>query len=115
MVYGVVWEGVLECSNTLEDEDDPELLPQALVYKPCRQRIYGLLLLPGEDGGTLDLQDGTLRHIHTFVYTNRFFPLKASLLLIMVTPGMISSLKHESNPSALARFPNCVFRGFHSS
>uniref|UniRef100_A0A3Q3WXK8 XPG N-terminal domain-containing protein n=1 Tax=Mola mola TaxID=94237 RepID=A0A3Q3WXK8_MOLML len=47
MVYCVLWEGVVECSNTLEDEDDVELLPQALVYRPCRQLIYGLLLLNG--------------------------------------------------------------------
>lgn len=59
MVYGVVWEGVIECSNTLEDEHDPELLPQALVYKPCRQLIYGLLLLDGKDGGISNLQDDT--------------------------------------------------------
>uniref|UniRef100_A0A8C6UWB6 Family with sequence similarity 120B n=1 Tax=Neogobius melanostomus TaxID=47308 RepID=A0A8C6UWB6_9GOBI len=45
MVYSVVSEGVVECSNSLEDEEDTELLPQALVFKPCRQRIYGLLLL----------------------------------------------------------------------
>ncbi|XP_076582108.1 constitutive coactivator of peroxisome proliferator-activated receptor gamma [Chaetodon auriga] len=55
MVYSVVWEGVTECSNTLEDADDAELLPQALVYKPCRQLIYGLLLLHGHDGSTVDL------------------------------------------------------------
>ncbi|XP_035484762.2 constitutive coactivator of peroxisome proliferator-activated receptor gamma isoform X2 [Scophthalmus maximus] len=52
MVYGVVCEGVIECSNTLEDEEDTELLPQALVYKPCRQHIYGLLL--GHDGSAVD-------------------------------------------------------------
>lgn len=62
MVYGVVWEGVIECSNTLEDEHDLELVPQALVYKPCRQFIYGLLLLDGRDGGILNLQDGTHTH-----------------------------------------------------
>ncbi|KAM3876966.1 constitutive coactivator of peroxisome proliferator-activated receptor gamma [Diretmus argenteus] len=44
MVYNVVCEGVVECSNTLEDEEDTELLPQALVFKRCRQHIYGLLL-----------------------------------------------------------------------
>lgn len=44
MVYSVVSEGVVDCSNSLEDKEDTELLPQALVYKPCRQRIYGLLL-----------------------------------------------------------------------
>ncbi|XP_047435717.1 constitutive coactivator of peroxisome proliferator-activated receptor gamma isoform X2 [Mugil cephalus] len=55
MVYTVVCVGVTECSNTLEDEEDRELLPQALVYKPCRQRIYGLLLLLGQDGSDVDL------------------------------------------------------------
>uniref|UniRef100_A0A672H1K8 Uncharacterized protein n=1 Tax=Salarias fasciatus TaxID=181472 RepID=A0A672H1K8_SALFA len=48
-LYSIVCEGVTECSNTLEDEEDGEMLPQALVYKPCRQRIYGLLLLLGQD------------------------------------------------------------------
>ncbi|XP_026234848.1 constitutive coactivator of peroxisome proliferator-activated receptor gamma [Anabas testudineus] len=55
MVYGVVCKGLIECSNTLEDEEDAELLPQALVYKPCRQRIYGLLLLLEHDGSVEDL------------------------------------------------------------
>ncbi|KAK2854175.1 hypothetical protein Q5P01_006836 [Channa striata] len=55
MAYGVVCEGVIECSNTLEDEEDAELLPQALVYKACRQHIYGLLLLLGHDGSPVDL------------------------------------------------------------
>lgn len=59
MAYSVVWEGVIECSNTLEDEEDPELLPQALVYKPCRQLIYGLLLLHGHDGRTANLVAGS--------------------------------------------------------
>ncbi|XP_057673354.1 constitutive coactivator of peroxisome proliferator-activated receptor gamma [Corythoichthys intestinalis] len=45
MVYNVLCEGVVECSNSLEDEEDHELLPQAFVFKSCRQRIYGLLLL----------------------------------------------------------------------
>ncbi|XP_008308755.1 constitutive coactivator of peroxisome proliferator-activated receptor gamma [Cynoglossus semilaevis] len=52
MVYLVVCEGVIECSNTLEDEEDSELIPQALVYKPCRRNIYGLLL--GSDGSSVD-------------------------------------------------------------
>ncbi|XP_068174692.1 constitutive coactivator of peroxisome proliferator-activated receptor gamma isoform X2 [Antennarius striatus] len=54
MVYSVLCEGVTECSNTLEDEEDTELIPQALVYKPCRQLIYGLLLLHGHDGSHAD-------------------------------------------------------------
>lgn len=52
MVYCVLWEGITECSNTLEDADDMELLPQALVFKPCRKHTYGLLLLNGHDGNT---------------------------------------------------------------
>ncbi|KAM3624756.1 uncharacterized protein V6R79_001068 [Siganus canaliculatus] len=56
MVYGVVCEGVIECSNTMEDEEDSELLPQALVYRPCRQLIYGLLLqFDGRDDSGVDL------------------------------------------------------------
>lgn len=58
MVYSVLCEGVIECSNTLEDEEDTELVPQALVYKPCRQHIYGLLLLHGHDGRTVNILDG---------------------------------------------------------
>lgn len=50
MVYCVLWEGITECSNTLEDADHTELLPQALVFKPCRKRTYGLLLLNGHYG-----------------------------------------------------------------
>lgn len=53
MVYTVLCVGVTECSNTLEDEEDTELVPQALVYKPCRQLIYGLLLLLGHNGKTV--------------------------------------------------------------
>jgi len=44
LVYSVVCEGVVECSNTMEDYEDTELLPQALAYKTCRQRTYGVLL-----------------------------------------------------------------------
>ncbi|XP_041843272.1 constitutive coactivator of peroxisome proliferator-activated receptor gamma [Melanotaenia boesemani] len=55
MVYSVVCVGVTECSNSMEDEVDTELLPQALVYKCCRQRIYGLLLLLGQNDTNVDL------------------------------------------------------------
>lgn len=54
MVYTVLCVGVTECSNTLEDEEDTELVPQALVYKPCRQLIYGLLLLLGHNGKSVN-------------------------------------------------------------
>lgn len=65
MVYSVLCEGVVQCSNTLEDEDDAELLPQALVYRPCRQRIYGLLLLHGHDGRTVNLLEVINTHADT--------------------------------------------------
>lgn len=44
LVYNVLYDGVVECSNTLEDEDEVELPPQAILYLPVRERIYGLLL-----------------------------------------------------------------------
>ncbi|XP_034043381.1 constitutive coactivator of peroxisome proliferator-activated receptor gamma isoform X2 [Thalassophryne amazonica] len=52
MVYSVICAGVVQCSNSLEDGEDTELLPQALVYKPCRQNIYGLLLC-SQDGNSV--------------------------------------------------------------
>ncbi|XP_067278700.1 constitutive coactivator of peroxisome proliferator-activated receptor gamma isoform X1 [Pseudorasbora parva] len=44
LIYNVLYDGVVECSNTLEDEDEVELPPQAVLYLPVRERIYGLLL-----------------------------------------------------------------------
>ncbi|KPP65237.1 hypothetical protein Z043_116361 [Scleropages formosus] len=44
MVYNVLHDGVVECSNTLEDAKDAELPPQAMLYRPARERIYGILL-----------------------------------------------------------------------
>uniref|UniRef100_UPI00398E38D0 constitutive coactivator of peroxisome proliferator-activated receptor gamma isoform X2 n=1 Tax=Pristiophorus japonicus TaxID=55135 RepID=UPI00398E38D0 len=43
-VYNVLNAGELSCSNTLEDELDTELPGQAIVYRPARQSIYGILL-----------------------------------------------------------------------
>ncbi|XP_067901563.1 constitutive coactivator of peroxisome proliferator-activated receptor gamma isoform X2 [Heterodontus francisci] len=43
-VYNVLNAGEVECSNTLEDELDAELPGQAIVYRPARQSIYGILL-----------------------------------------------------------------------
>uniref|UniRef100_A0A4W5RYB0 Family with sequence similarity 120 member B n=1 Tax=Hucho hucho TaxID=62062 RepID=A0A4W5RYB0_9TELE len=51
MVYNVLYDGVVECSNTLEDREDAELTPQAIVYQPCRERIYGILLPTNTDRG----------------------------------------------------------------
>lgn len=44
MVYNVLYNGMVECSNTLEDKEDEDLAPQALVFQPCREHIYGILL-----------------------------------------------------------------------
>lgn len=49
-IYNVLYDGVVECSNTLEDEDDMELPPQAILYLPIRERIYGILLPTEPDG-----------------------------------------------------------------
>nr|XP_029541091.1 constitutive coactivator of peroxisome proliferator-activated receptor gamma-like [Oncorhynchus nerka]XP_029541092.1 constitutive coactivator of peroxisome proliferator-activated receptor gamma-like [Oncorhynchus nerka] len=49
MVYNVLYDGVVECSNTLEDREDAELTPQAIVYQSCRERIYGILLPTNPD------------------------------------------------------------------
>lgn len=71
MVYGVVCEGVIECSNTLEDEEDAELLPQALVCKLCRQRIYGLLL-QGHEGRTVNLLEVINTNTDTYALWQHF-------------------------------------------
>lgn len=44
LVYNVLYDGVVDCSNSLEDEDEVELPPQAVLYLPVRERIYGLIL-----------------------------------------------------------------------
>ncbi|XP_074982988.1 constitutive coactivator of peroxisome proliferator-activated receptor gamma isoform X11 [Caretta caretta] len=49
MVYNVLSNGEVECSNTLEDELDTELPGQALIYRPVRQHIYSVLLESGKD------------------------------------------------------------------
>lgn len=43
MVYNVLQYGVVECSNTLEDEE-LGLPPQAILYQPLREHIYSILL-----------------------------------------------------------------------
>ncbi|XP_062980487.1 constitutive coactivator of peroxisome proliferator-activated receptor gamma isoform X2 [Elgaria multicarinata webbii] len=44
MVYNVLSGGEVECSNTLEDEQDAELPGQAHIYRLARQHIYSILL-----------------------------------------------------------------------
>ncbi|GCB69484.1 hypothetical protein scyTo_0008393 [Scyliorhinus torazame] len=43
-VYKILNAREVDCSNTLEDELDTELPGQAIVYRPARQSIYGILL-----------------------------------------------------------------------
>ncbi|TRY91547.1 hypothetical protein DNTS_004980 [Danionella cerebrum] len=59
LVYNVLHDGVVECSNTLEDEEEREIPPQAILYLPVRERIYGLLL---------PLQPGTVSVSEWFVF-----------------------------------------------
>ncbi|XP_074165375.1 constitutive coactivator of peroxisome proliferator-activated receptor gamma isoform X1 [Sminthopsis crassicaudata] len=49
LVYNILSNGEIECSNTLEDELDPELPGQALIFRPIRQHIYSLLLEDSKD------------------------------------------------------------------
>ncbi|XP_026858341.2 constitutive coactivator of peroxisome proliferator-activated receptor gamma isoform X1 [Electrophorus electricus] len=59
MIYNVLHDGVVECSNTLEDEEEPELLPQAILYQLIREHIYCILLpeLPASCGHTLSVKE----------------------------------------------------------
>ncbi|XP_051946574.1 constitutive coactivator of peroxisome proliferator-activated receptor gamma [Xyrauchen texanus] len=56
MIYNVLYDGVVDCSNTLEDEDEVELPPQAILYLPVRERIYGLFL-PIQSGGSVSVNE----------------------------------------------------------
>uniref|UniRef100_A0A8C5M7J2 Constitutive coactivator of peroxisome proliferator-activated receptor gamma n=1 Tax=Leptobrachium leishanense TaxID=445787 RepID=A0A8C5M7J2_9ANUR len=56
MICNVLFNGVADCSNTLEDDDDREIPGQALVYKLARQHIYAILFGTGA-GGTPSLRD----------------------------------------------------------
>ncbi|XP_056423004.1 constitutive coactivator of peroxisome proliferator-activated receptor gamma isoform X2 [Hyla sarda] len=49
MICNVLCLGESDCSNTLEDENDPHIPSQALVYKIARQHIYAILLGTGND------------------------------------------------------------------
>lgn len=51
MVFNILSNGEVECSNTLEDELDTELPGQALIYRPARQHIYSVLLEPRKGKG----------------------------------------------------------------
>lgn len=50
MVFNILSAGEVSCSNTLEDDQDPDLPGHALVYRPARQHIYAVLLGAKQDG-----------------------------------------------------------------
>uniref|UniRef100_F6U654 Constitutive coactivator of peroxisome proliferator-activated receptor gamma n=1 Tax=Xenopus tropicalis TaxID=8364 RepID=F6U654_XENTR len=43
-VCKILLTGETDCSNTLEDEHDSEIMGQALIYRPVRQHVYAILL-----------------------------------------------------------------------
>ncbi|XP_018412551.1 PREDICTED: constitutive coactivator of peroxisome proliferator-activated receptor gamma [Nanorana parkeri] len=47
MICNVLCIGESDCSNTIEDEDDPQIPAQALIFKTARQHIYAVLLGTG--------------------------------------------------------------------
>ncbi|XP_073484110.1 constitutive coactivator of peroxisome proliferator-activated receptor gamma [Aquarana catesbeiana] len=47
MICNVLCLGESDCSNTLEDENDPQIPGQALIFKTARQHIYAILLGTG--------------------------------------------------------------------
>ncbi|XP_012385359.2 constitutive coactivator of peroxisome proliferator-activated receptor gamma isoform X1 [Dasypus novemcinctus] len=52
LVYNIMCNGEIECSNTLEDELDQALPSQAFIYRPVRQRVYSLILGECRGGGS---------------------------------------------------------------
>ncbi|NXM28115.1 F120B protein, partial [Oxyruncus cristatus] len=49
-VFNILSNGVIECSNSLEDDCDTEIPGQSLIYRPARQHIYSVLLESGKGG-----------------------------------------------------------------
>ncbi|XP_068088026.1 constitutive coactivator of peroxisome proliferator-activated receptor gamma isoform X3 [Hyperolius riggenbachi] len=52
MICNIICTGESDCSNTLEDENDPEIHGQAVIFKAARQHIYAVLL--GTGNGSAD-------------------------------------------------------------
>ncbi|MGH0126677.1 UNVERIFIED_CONTAM: hypothetical protein FKN15_021199 [Acipenser sinensis] len=59
MVFNILSAGEVSCSNTLEDDQDPDLPGHALVYRPARQHIYAVLL-GAKQGQPLGKQEDNL-------------------------------------------------------
>ncbi|NXO65888.1 F120B protein, partial [Phainopepla nitens] len=78
-VFNILSHGVIDCSNSLEDDYDTEIPGQALIYRPARQHIYSILLESGK-GGTCPLVK------EWFVYFGN--PLKQPDLIQPVQPSV---------------------------
>uniref|UniRef100_A0A8C3CV43 Constitutive coactivator of peroxisome proliferator-activated receptor gamma n=1 Tax=Cairina moschata TaxID=8855 RepID=A0A8C3CV43_CAIMO len=50
VVFNILSNGVIECSNSLEDDRDTEIPGQALIFRPVRQHVYSVLLESGKGG-----------------------------------------------------------------
>uniref|UniRef100_A0A8C2SWX4 Constitutive coactivator of peroxisome proliferator-activated receptor gamma n=1 Tax=Coturnix japonica TaxID=93934 RepID=A0A8C2SWX4_COTJA len=50
VIFNILSNGVVECSNSLEDDCDTEIPGQSLIYRPARQHIYSVLLESEKDG-----------------------------------------------------------------
>ncbi|XP_012385360.2 constitutive coactivator of peroxisome proliferator-activated receptor gamma isoform X2 [Dasypus novemcinctus] len=88
LVYNIMCNGEIECSNTLEDELDQALPSQAFIYRPVRQRVYSLILGECRGGGS----SSTVKE--WFVYSGN--PLKRPDLvkpLQINVPGGTPNLK----------------------
>ncbi|XP_062852009.1 constitutive coactivator of peroxisome proliferator-activated receptor gamma [Trichomycterus rosablanca] len=55
MIYNVLKDGIVECSNTLESEE-LGVTPQAILFQPVREHIYSILL-PGSFEETLSVKE----------------------------------------------------------
>ncbi|XP_040407808.1 constitutive coactivator of peroxisome proliferator-activated receptor gamma isoform X1 [Cygnus olor] len=50
VIFNILSNGVIECSNSLEDDRDTEIPGQALIFRPARQHVYSVLLESGKGG-----------------------------------------------------------------
>ncbi|KFW80713.1 Constitutive coactivator of peroxisome proliferator-activated receptor gamma, partial [Manacus vitellinus] len=78
-VFNILSNGVIECSNSLEDDCDTEIPGQSLIYRPARQHIYSVLLESGKGGAYPLVKEW-------FVYCGN--PLKQPELIQPVQPSV---------------------------
>lgn len=48
IMFNILSNGEIDCSNSLEDECDTEIPGQALIYRPARQHVYSVVLESGK-------------------------------------------------------------------